>query len=128
VTCIELSNDEAGDGVLYRALRDDVPFRFARIGGTGGSEYDVVHEDGDVDAPGGVMLIDVFDVPPEEDEAFLDAWRAGRAPAQGYLGARLFRSDAAASRFVEVARWSSPLMVARAGRSASAVLYLRPTR
>jgi hypothetical protein len=41
--------------------------------------------------------------------------RALLAARQGYLGARLYRSDGPTGfRFVAVVRWSSPLMYARA--------------
>jgi hypothetical protein len=111
-------------GTLYRALRDDVPYRFVAIGP--GDGYDVVHEDGDPDGAGGVVLVEPFAVPPEDDEPFLAAWRdahAALASARGYLGARLCRRAAPGEpRWVEIARWSSPLMVARAG--AEGALYL----
>jgi hypothetical protein len=97
-----------GRGVLHRALRDDVPFRFVALGGAG-ERYDVVLEAGTPDVEGGVVLI----------EPFLAAWgrlRAARAEQRGYLGTRLYRSVAAAAEpgFVDVTRWSSPLMFARA--------------
>jgi heme-degrading monooxygenase HmoA len=57
-------------------------------------------------------------VPAEADAAFLQGWNAARdvlAAQDGYLGTRLHRSLGAADfRFVNVARWSSPLMFARA--------------
>jgi heme-degrading monooxygenase HmoA len=59
-----------------------------------------------------------FEVPPDADEQFLTGWdraRAVLARQQGYLGTRLHRSAAPADfRFVNIARWSSPLMFARA--------------
>ena len=72
---------------------------------------------------GGVTLINAFEVPDGEDDAFLAGWdgaRATLAEQQGYLGTRLHRALGAAEfRFVNVARWSSPLMFARAlGRPA----------
>ena len=64
------------------------------------------------------MLIDPFDVPADQDERFLAGWdgaRAVLAQQRGYLGSRLHRSsDAGDFRFVDIARWSSPLMLARA--------------
>jgi hypothetical protein len=109
---------------VYRALGDDVAFRFVAIGP--GAAYDVVHEDGDPDGAGGVVLVEPYDVPPKDDERFVAAWReahAALAAHRGYLGARLYRSVApTALRWVEVARWSSPLMVARAGGEGA--LYL----
>lgn len=104
-------------GVLYRALRPDVEFRFVSV--AEGDGYEVVREDGAPDTPGGVVLIDPFEVPAGEDDAFLAGWddaRAVLAEQQGYLGARLYRATGPADvRFVDLARWSSPLMVQRAG-------------
>jgi hypothetical protein len=108
-------------GVLYRALRDDVPLPFVHIGpepaSAGATSYDVVHEDGDVDGAGGVVLITPFEVPADGDEPFRARWDALReqfAGRQGYLGARLHRSTGPADhRFVALVRWSSPLMYAR---------------
>jgi hypothetical protein len=119
VTQISLSADRPdipGDGILYRALRDDVDFPFVTIGA--GGAYEVVREDGAPDTPGGVVRIDPFEVPDDQDERFLAGWDAARetlAQQRGYLGARLHRStEPAEFRFVDVARWSSPLMVFRA--------------
>jgi hypothetical protein len=95
----------------YRALRPDAGPRFVSI--EEGSE--VVREDGTPDVQGGVALIERFEVPAGEDDAFLADWAAAcaeHAGHRGYLGARLYRAD---SGFVAVARWSSPLMVQRAG-------------
>ncbi len=65
-----------------------------------------------------MVLIDPFAVPDDGDEAFLAAWDGARevlAGQHGYLGTRLHRSAGPAEfRFVDVARWSSPLMFARA--------------
>jgi hypothetical protein len=111
---------------LYRALRADVDFRFVAIadaiadvpfpGHT--SRYDVVRVHGTPDIEGGVVLIDPVDVPATDDGRFLDGWDHGRevlARRRGYLGSLLYRSvEPAELRFVEIARWSSPLMVARA--------------
>ena len=109
---------------MYAALRDDVGFRFVAI--APGDGYEVVHEDGDPDGTGGVALIEPYDVPPADDDRFLAAWReehARLAAHHGYLGARLYRGvGRTEARWVEVARWSSPLMVARAG--AEGALYL----
>ena len=81
------------------------------------SLYDTEHEDGETVGRGGVVLIDPFEVPPGEDGRFLSAWERVRdvlAARPGYLGMRLHRSLAPTDfRFVTVARWSSPLMVAR---------------
>jgi heme oxygenase (mycobilin-producing) len=121
---------------LHRALRPDVDFRFVDVArvDSGVSDaavpgatlpyrahpglYEVVREDGTPDIEGGVVLINPFEVADEDDERFLAGWdRAREAIAQqrGYLGTRLHRSVAPADfRFVNVARWSSPLMFARA--------------
>jgi heme-degrading monooxygenase HmoA len=110
--------EQDGDpaATLYRALRDDVDFRFAEIGEGGG--YEVVREDGAPDTPGGVVLINPFEVPEGDDERFLAGWDRARdtlAQQRGYLGTRLHRATGAADfRFVNLARWSSPLMFARA--------------
>jgi heme-degrading monooxygenase HmoA len=58
-------------------------------------------------------------VPASSDERFLAGWRAARdvlATQRGYLGTRLYRGVEATARFrfINVARWSSPLMHARA--------------
>jgi heme-degrading monooxygenase HmoA len=128
--------------VLHRALRPDVAFRFVSVarvespkawrqaigdaalpGGTmrfkaHSGLYEVVHEDGMPEDPGGVILINPFEVPAGDEERFLTRWEAARdllATERGYLGTRLHRSLAAASfRFVNIARWSSPLMFSRA--------------
>jgi hypothetical protein len=111
-------------GTLYRALRDEVGARFVAI--APGDGYAVVHEDGEPEGAGGVVLIEPFEVPPADDDRFLAAWReahATLAAQRGYLGTRLYRRVAGKGlRWVEVARWSSPLMVARA--EAEGTLYL----
>jgi heme oxygenase (mycobilin-producing) len=127
---------------LHRALREDVDFRFVNVALVDSPQawrraisdpafpggrmpfrahpglYEVVHEDGTPDGSGGVVLINPFEVPAEADAAFLQGWNAARevlAAQGGYLGTRLHRSLGAADfRFVNVARWSSPLMFARA--------------
>jgi heme-degrading monooxygenase HmoA len=80
--------------------------------------YEVVHEDGAPDGPGGVVLINAFAVPPEADERFVAGWHGARdllAAEPGYLGTRLHRSLGPADfRFVNIARWSSPLAFAKA--------------
>jgi heme-degrading monooxygenase HmoA len=110
------SPDVSGGGQLYRALRDDVAFPYVRIGS--GSDYEVVHEDGDADAAGGTVLINPFEVGPEHDATFQEGWGRMRdllADQQGYLGTRLHRALRPADyRWVNVARWSSPLMFQRA--------------
>jgi heme-degrading monooxygenase HmoA len=127
---------------LHRALRRDVDFRFvniARVDSPGawreaigdpafpgaqmpfGSHpglYEVVHEDGTPDGTEGVVLINPFEVAADADEHFLAGWNRARevlAGERGYLGTRLHRSLGPADfRFVNVARWSSPLAFAKA--------------
>jgi heme-degrading monooxygenase HmoA len=119
-----------GGGTLHRALREDVAFRFVEVGTADSAPaasgefashpgvYEVVHEDGEPAGSGGVVLINPFEVPAGEDRAFLAGWGRARdalAGEHGYLGTRLHRSAGPADfRFVNVARWSSPLMFARA--------------
>jgi hypothetical protein len=121
------------DGVLYRALREDVGFRFVAVTRapapagfpSRSGEYEVVHADGAPDGREGVTLVNPFEVPAGLDERFLAGWHGVRdalAAQRGYLGTRLHRSDDAELRFVNVARWSSPLMFARALRSVDAAL------
>ena len=123
ITLFATEPEDDAAGVLYRALRPDVDFRFVSV--AEGDGYEVVREDGAPDTPGGVVLIDPFDVPAGEDDAFLAGWqdaRAALAARQGYLGARLYRATGPAEfRFVELAHWSSPLMVQRA--AAQGALY-----
>jgi hypothetical protein len=98
-----------GRGVLYRAIRDDVRCRFVAI--AAGTEYELVREDGWDAESGGVVLVQAGDEPPELP--------TGR---RGYIGSRLYRG---AEGYVEIARWSSPLMVFRARRPGD--LYVRAT-
>jgi heme oxygenase (mycobilin-producing) len=121
---------------LHRALREDVDFRFVAVADVDepraweqattepmpftshASVYEVARVDGRPDVAGGVVLINPFEVPADADEPFLSGWdraRAVLAQQQGYLGTRLHRSAAPADfRFINIARWSSPLMFARA--------------
>ena len=119
---------------LHRALRPDVDLRFVDVArvdspdtASPGAElpyrahpgvYEVAREDGTPDIQGGVVLINPFEVPDEDDERFVAGWDRAREAMmrqQGYLGTRLHRSVGPADfRFVNVARWSSPLMFARA--------------
>jgi heme-degrading monooxygenase HmoA len=116
-------------GALYRALRDDVDFRFVAVVPDDAqrpeapfrahtARYEVAHEDGAPDGDEGVILVNPFAVPPDADERFLAGWHAARealAAHRGYQGTRLHRSLAPADfRFVNVARWSSPLAFSRA--------------
>jgi heme-degrading monooxygenase HmoA len=116
-----------GEAILHRALRPDAEFRFVEVGRKDApesrfdartSDYEVLREAGTPDVEGGVALIDLFEVPDDEDERFLAGWermREALAQQRGYLGTRLHRSVAPADfRFVDVTRWSSPLMFARA--------------
>lgn len=105
----------AGDGV-HRALRDDVDFPFVVLGA--GDAYEVVREEGDVDGDGGVLFINAFEVPAADDHVFLSRWEAvGPLLAQqhGFLGRRMHRAVEPGTRlrFVNLGRWSSPLMYAR---------------
>jgi heme-degrading monooxygenase HmoA len=85
-----------------------------------GGVYEVVHEEGAPDGADGVTLVNPFEVPAGEDERFLAGWErvtATLADQRGYLGTRLHRAARDAEfRFVHLARWSSPLMFARATR------------
>jgi heme-degrading monooxygenase HmoA len=112
---------------LFRALRSDVDLRFVDVARVDAAEerfashpslYEVVHEDGTPDREGGVVLINHVEVPAGEDARFMAGWERARealASERGYLGTRLHRSVGAADfRFVDFARWSSPLMFARA--------------
>jgi heme-degrading monooxygenase HmoA len=130
---------------LHRALRADADFRFVEVGEgdeagrAAGSVpahrgvYEVVREDATPDVEGGVVLINPFEVPAADDERFLAGWdraRGALTQQQGYLGTRLHHAAGPAHfRFVNIARWSSPLMFARAlqrpefGRAARAVPF-----
>jgi heme-degrading monooxygenase HmoA len=130
----ERTADAEGDVALYRALRRDVDFRFVAVEDSAEAEadaglavppftahagrYEVVREDGAVETEGGVLLIDPFEVGEDADERFLAGWDRARevlARQQGYIGTRLHRSAGPADfRYVYLARWSSPLMFARA--------------
>lgn len=128
---------------LHRALGPDAEFRFVDVAQVDSPQtwqeaiadpdfpggrmpfkarpglYEVVHEDRTPDGAEGVILINPFEVPADEDERFLAGWTPTRdvlAQRPGYLGTRLHRSVApqADFRFVNVARWSSPLAFSRA--------------
>jgi hypothetical protein len=102
-----------GAAPLFRAIRADAESRFVGIAPDG--PYALVFEDGAVDDPVGVLLIDVKALDPAR----------GR---RGYLGMRRYAAEALPD--VTIVRWSSPLMVQRAGPavSAHAALYQRVTR
>jgi hypothetical protein len=91
---------ERGDAPLHRALRDDVPQRYAHVPDA-------------PDASGGVLLIAHHDVPVDVFET-----------RQGFLGIRVHEGG------VAVVHWSSPLMYARTVRARGdlvpdGVLYAR---
>jgi hypothetical protein len=114
---------ERAGATLYRALRDDVPFRFVSLTPEAGAGYELAHEDGTPDVAGGVTQI----VPFADDE-LLPAWqqlREATSAQRGYLGSRLYRRDAPTDfRYIAMTRWSSPLMVARAAREIDTTLPL----
>ena len=100
---------------LHRALRADVPQRFASLSAGG------------PDTSGGVLLIVPFEVPEAEHERFLAAWEEVRAVLsvrRGYLGAQVLRSPD--GRTVAVVHWSSPLMYARAVREEGDLIAALP--
>lgn len=102
--------------VLHRALRDDADFPFVVLGA--GDTYDVVRDEGDVDGDGGVLFINAFEVPDDADDAFVTTWEAVGpllCKQHGFLGRRLHRAVEPGTRlrFVNIGRWSSPLMYAR---------------
>jgi hypothetical protein len=95
----------AAGATLYRAIREETPVRFVSVG-PGGS-HALVQADGDVDGAGGVIRITAFAA------ADTTAWEPAHAierERRGYLGTRLYRGP---DGYVAIARWSSPLMVAR---------------
>jgi heme-degrading monooxygenase HmoA len=75
--------------------------------------YRVVAEDPPPpEDPGGVVLINAFEVPPEGDDAFLAGWEGTRAflhAQPGYLATRLHRSLSPETefRFINVGRYTS---------------------
>jgi heme-degrading monooxygenase HmoA len=116
-------SERSASAVLYRALRADVAFRFVAIArvdddSSTPGRYVAVHEEGVPDGSQGVTMLNPFEVPDGEDERFVAGWqraRAALADQRGYLGTRLHRSVGDSPfRFVNLARWSSPLMFARA--------------
>jgi heme-degrading monooxygenase HmoA len=76
--------------------------------------YQVVTEDPPPgEDPGGVVLINAFEVPPESDDAFVAAWEQTRQFLRGqpgYLATRLHRSLSpdADFRFINIGRYTSP--------------------
>jgi hypothetical protein len=101
-----------GGGALYRAIRDDVRCRFVAV--RAGGAFELVREDGAVQGSGGVVLVHESEEPPELP--------TGR---RGYIGSRLYRS---ALGYVEIAWWSSPLMVFRAKRPGDLYVTATPSR
>jgi hypothetical protein len=99
-------------GELYRAIRDDVRCRF--VGVTVGAGYELVREDGAAQESGGVVLVHEWRAPPDLP--------TGR---RGYIGSRLYRG---AEGYVEIAWWSSPLMVFRAKRPGDLYVTATPPR
>jgi heme-degrading monooxygenase HmoA len=70
------------------------------------------------------VLIQPFAVPADEEERFLAGWHGvheALAGRPGYLGTRLHRG-AADFRFVQIARWSSPLAFARSEKHVATAL------
>ncbi|HEX5620812.1 MAG TPA: hypothetical protein VFX51_20495 [Solirubrobacteraceae bacterium] len=119
-------HDARAGATLYRALREDAAVRFVSIALDGGS-YELVHEDGQVDEPGGVTLIEPF----EGHEGFVAAWqrlRALLATQRGYLGSRLYSATAEDLPYVAVIRWSSPLMRHRALQRPDVQMAAEPLR
>jgi GNAT superfamily N-acetyltransferase len=146
VAAREPADDDGGAATaLHRALREDVDFRFVDVaaGDSAGAPardipfashsalYEVAHEDGAPDGTQGVVLIEAFAVAPGADEPFLAAWReahAALAAQPGYQGARLHRAVAGADfRFVEIARWSSPLGFSKAVQRSGARTLAAPS-
>jgi heme-degrading monooxygenase HmoA len=76
--------------------------------------YQVVTEDRPpTDDPGGVVLINAFEVPADGDDAFVAAWEQTRVFLRGqpgYLATRLHRSltPEVDFRFVNIGRYTSP--------------------
>jgi heme-degrading monooxygenase HmoA len=123
---------------LYRSLSPDAEFRFVNVaqihdlgpwraavmspefpgrgmpGRAHPALYDVAREDRNPEGVAArVMFINAFDVPPEEDDAFLASWERARDALSrhpGYRGTRLYRSigDDAPFRFVSASPWPSP--------------------
>jgi hypothetical protein len=135
------ARDAFSSTALHRALRADATLRFvnvARVKSVAAWQeavtdpdfpgaalpftahpalYEIVREEGEPEGAGGVVFIDLADVPAGEDARFLTDWERVRellAVRQGFLGARVLRSLGPADfRLVTIVRWSSPLMYAR---------------
>ena len=98
-----------GAGRLYRPVRTDAGLPFLALACARDGEYEVVHEQGDVDGAGGVMLF----ARPQSAAAWLEA-RALVGARRGFIGARLLRSSVDAGSVAVMMHWSSPLMIHRA--------------
>ena len=116
------------DRPLSRAARGRrLPLRRRRARGrrtlaAAQSLYEVVHEEGAPDGSEGRHAHQPLRGSRGDDERFVAGWeraRAALADQRGYLGTRLHRSVGDTDlRFVNLARWSSPLMFARATAAA----------
>jgi heme-degrading monooxygenase HmoA len=112
----------AGSGAaLYRSHADTSEFRWVELapddapppdlpGRAASAVYVPVVDDLPAGATGEVLWLNPYEVPPEEDEAFIAAWTGVRDKVvgrPGYIGSRLHRTDdpAAVYRFVNVAPW-----------------------
>jgi len=88
---------------LYRVVAEDDAPAGPDPAGSGPSGWEPA---------GAVLLINLFEVPPPDDEDFLSSWEQARQLMRarpGYLGTRLHRSLApdAEFRFVNIAAWPS---------------------
>jgi hypothetical protein len=97
----------------WQAAVQDPAFPRELPGKPNPSLYETVREEDAFTAQPGAVLINPFEVPDSEGDAFLAAWEAARdamVGAEGYLGTRLYRSLAPNTRFrfVNVTRWRSP--------------------
>jgi heme-degrading monooxygenase HmoA len=69
---------------------------------------------------GPVVLVNVFNVAPEDTERLVDAWTDDAAfmkQQQGFISAQLHRGTAGSSTFVNVAEWESARALGEAFRS-----------
>ena len=95
--------------------------------------YQVVTEDRPpTEDPGGVVLINAFEVPPDADDAFISAWEATRQflrAQPGYLATRLYRSLSPDTRFrfVNIGRYESPRRSRRPSASPGSGRWPRPS-
>ena len=118
----------ATSGTMHRALREDAQFRFVDVAHAGAPElpdgstgfpahpgvYEAIRSDGRPDVAGGVLRIEVLEV-PDAGERIVERSVDVVTQQQGWIGRRLYRAVAPAEfAFVEITRWSSPLMLARA--------------